>query len=392
MTKQNHRIRTVDGLRGVAALLVVFDHTVDDDWGLTAWTMQNHGITVFALLTGFLLSSRFLRSRLDRRSRPPLFAFLRTRAARIYPGYWIALAGAAALIGLENMGSGDLWRVLTLTQTFDGGTPFEGLPTAWSLSLFLSFYLALPAWAWWRSRFDRPDRDESFLLRREVACLLGVVCAAWVVRTLSLTGSVAQEPAFTLLGRADWFALGMILAAITLANARGLAPRRALMLGRRPGLASLAVLALVVANGFLPIHLEELRGQLDTVAAALLVGAAVLHGPVLRGPQRWLASRPARALGRWSYGIFLWGYIVQEAITQADPTIGTGLHLVLTLAGAVVLGAASWRWVEQPAARRLQRRAEQGSKDPVPTTSAPRTRWAFSMLPSIRTLGSPADR
>lgn len=205
--EQPIRIRTIDGLRGLAALLVVFDHTVGSSWGLGGWTAQNHGITAFALLAGFLLSGKFLRARLDRAERPAATSFLRARAARIFPGYWVALAGAAAVIGLENMGSGDLWRVITLTQTLDSGTPFEGHPITWSLSLFLCFYLALPAWAWWRSRSDRFDLDASSLLRREIAWLFGLIVAAGVVRTFALTGSLAQEPIFTLPGRMDWFAI-----------------------------------------------------------------------------------------------------------------------------------------------------------------------------------------
>ena len=119
------RIRTVDGLRGLAALLVVFDHTVGDHWGLGAWSAQNHGITVFAVLTGFLLSAPFLRARLDGRAAPPTIAFLRARAARIYPAYWVALLLAAATIGLNSMGPGDGWRVATLTQTFGTDTHFH---------------------------------------------------------------------------------------------------------------------------------------------------------------------------------------------------------------------------------------------------------------------------
>lgn len=350
------RLQTVDGLRGLAALLVVFDHTVGDSWGLGAWSAQNHGITVFALLTGFLLSTRFLRARLDRQAPPSTATFLRARAARIYPGYWAALAAAALLIGLNSMGPGDAWRVITLTQTFGTDTPFEGIPPAWSLSLFFSFYLALPLWSRWRRRSDREGEPAGSILRREVLWLAGVFAAAWVVRTLSLTDPFAEEPVFTLFGRADWFAIGMVLSALVLAQARGIAPRLALTPGRWPGLAFAGALGLTAASALIPIHFEELRDQLDTFAGALLVAAAVLHGAVLRGPQRVLASRPARALGRWSFGIFLWGYIVQKAITELDPSIATGPHLILTLAGAVVLGAASWRWVEQPAARRLRAR------------------------------------
>ena len=359
------RIRTVDGLRGLAALLVVFDHVVGDAWGLGPWSEQNHGITVFALLTGFLLSSRFLRARLDGRPRPATLSFLRARAARIYPGYWVALIVAAVTVGLHGMGAGDWWRVGTLTQTFGSDTPFEGLPPTWSLSLFFSFYLALPVWSWLRSRSDRPGEGAGAILRREALWLGGLIVFALVVRTWSLTDPIAPDPVFSLLGRADWFAIGMLLSVLVIANARGLAPRMLLAPGRRPGLFLLGALALTAASALVPVRLEELRDQLDTLAAGVLVTAIVLHGPVLSGVQHAFASRPAQALGRWSYGIFLWGYVAQKAIGQVAPGIGTGAHLGLTLAAAIVLGAASWRWVERPASQRLGRGRERAERRPA---------------------------
>lgn len=351
------RIRTVDGLRGLAALLVVTDHAIDDSWGMGAWTEQNHGITVFALLTGFLLSSQFLRARLEGRPAPSALAFLRARAARIYPGYWVALGVAALTVGLHAMGPGDVWRVITLTQPYGGDTPYEGLIPAWSLSLFLSFYLALPLWSWWRGRSDR-NRDAGAILRIEVAWLLGLIVLAWAVRTLSLTDPFAPEAGFVLFGRADWFAIGMLLTVLVVARSRGAVPSVLLLPGRRPGWAFAAVLALTVLGGLVPLRLEEVRDQFDTLAAALLVSAAVLHGPVLKGPQRVLASRPARALGRWSYGIFLWGFVAEKAIADLIPGITTGPLLVLTMACGIALGAASWRFVEQPASRLLKRRRQ----------------------------------
>ena len=352
------RIRTVDGLRGLAALLVVFDHTVGDSWGLGAWSAQNHGITAFALLTGFLLSSQFLKRRLDRRPPPAALTFLRARFARIFPGYWVALAIAAVTVGLHAMGPGDGWRVVTLTQPYGTDTPFEGLSPAWSLSLFLSFYLALPVWMWWRSRSDRPGRSQSSLLRREIGWLLTLIPLSWLVRTTSVTDPIAPDPVFTLLGRADWFAIGMIVAALAIGHSRGLLPRWALLPGRYPGTAFACALGLTVVSALIPLRFEELRDQFDTLAGATLVAAAVLHGSALRGPQRVLASRPARALGRWSYGIFLWGYISMKAVEQIFPGISTGPHLLLAMAGGIVLGAASWRFVEEPASRWLRARRE----------------------------------
>lgn len=352
------RIRTVDGLRGLAALLVVFDHTVGNGWGLGAWSQQNHGIAIFAILTGFLLSGPFLRARLDGRPGPEIGTFLRNRVARIYPGYWLALLVAALVIGLNSMGPGDEWRVITLTQNLGTDTPFEGIPPAWSLSLFLSFYLALPLWSWARRRGDRSRLDAVQILRREVAWLLVLVLASLVVRTLSLTDSIAEDPAFTLLGRADWFALGMFLAVLVTARDRGISPWALLAPGRRPALALMAASALTVASALVPVHFEEARDQLDTLAAGLLVAGMVLHGSMLRGPQRLLASRPARALGRWSYGIFLYGYIAQKLIGELEPGIPLGLRLALTIAMAVALGAASWRFVESPISRYARRRRE----------------------------------
>jgi peptidoglycan/LPS O-acetylase OafA/YrhL len=362
------RIRTVDGLRGLAAVLVVVDHAIDDSWGLGSWTEQNHGITIFAILTGFLLSSQFLRARLDGRAAPSFVPFLRARVARIFPGYWLVLGVAALTVGLHAMGPGDAWQVITLTQTFGTDTPYEGLIPMWSLSLFLSFYLFLPLWAWLRSRSDSQAEAPSSILRREVKWLLGLFGLAVVVRALSLTDPIAHAPEFNLLGRADWFAVGMLLTALVIARSRGLARASLSIPGTRPGWAFAGALALTVLSAVAPAHLGELRNQLDLAAAVLVVYGAVLHGPELKGPQRALASRPARALGRWSYGIFLWGYFSEKAIAEIFPGIATAPLIVLTLAAGIALGAASWRWVEQPASRFLKERLRSKPSVRVPET------------------------
>jgi peptidoglycan/LPS O-acetylase OafA/YrhL len=357
------RIRTVDGLRGLAALLVVTDHAIDDSWGMGPWTDQNHGITIFALLTGFLLSSKFLRSRVKRAPRPALVPFLRARAARIFPAYWLAIGVAALTVGLHAMGPGDGWRIATLTQTFDTDTPYEGLIPTWSLSLFLSFYLLLPAWSYLRGRADRAGDPPALVLRREVKWLLGLIGFALVVRAFSLTDPIASDPAFSIFGRADWFAVGMILTAVVIARSDGIALGHVVRIGAHPWHAFGLAAAVTVAGGFLPAGMAEVRNWLDLTAAALIVYAAILHGHTLKGPQRLLASRAGQALGRWSYGIFLWGYVAEKAIADLFPGIGTGALLISTLVAGIALGAASWRLVEKPALRLLRERREKGRTD-----------------------------
>ena len=366
----------MDGLRGLAAVLVVVDHAIDDSWGLGSWTEQNHGITIFALLTGFLLSSQFLRARLDGRSLPAFVPFMRARVSRIFPAYWLVLGVAALTVGLHAMGPGDTWRVITLTQTFGTDTPFEGLIPMWSLSLFLSFYLFLPLWAWWRARSDRDGEAPSSILRREVKWLAALFGLALLVRALSLTDPISRDPEYSLLGRADWFALGMLLTALVVARSRGLAPTRLSLPGTYPGWAFAAALFLTVLSATAPAGLGEVRNQLDLAAAALVVFGAVLHGSRLKGPQRALASRPARALGRWSYGIFLWGYFSEKAIAEIFPGIGTLPLLTLTLASGIALGAASWRWVEKPLSRALRERRRSDRSVRVPEASRAETATA----------------
>lgn len=275
---------------------------------------------------------------------------------RIFPGYWVALAIGAATVGLVAMRDPfDAIQVVTLTQTFGTDTPFEGLSPAWSLSLFLTFYLLVFAWARGRARSRSDARGDAALLRGEVWALAAVIGLSALVRLTSVTDPFAPDPVFTVLGRADWFAAGMLLGVVVVAVERGMGGRRLTLLGRHPGWSCLAAAAATVGGALLPLHLEELRDQIDTVAAALLVACAVLHGPQLRGPQRLLASRPGRALGRWSFGIFLWGYIAQKAVLELWPAVPTSAHVALAVPAGVILGAASWRWVERPSVERWGR-------------------------------------
>ena len=63
--------------------------------------------------------------------------------------------------------------------------------------------------------------------------------------------------------------------------------------------------------------------------------------------QRWLV-----AVGRWSYGLFLWHLIVirllEPWLSPMRGTVGWLLLLSATFAISAVLGAASYRFIEVP--------------------------------------------
>ena len=84
-------------------------------------------------------------------------------------------------------------------------------------------------------------------------------------------------------------------------------------------------------------------------------------GPVVLAPAgtrfRVLESPPLQAIGRWSYGIFLWHLIVLHyAFPLTRTALWTrrmGVIWPVTVAGSIAVGAASYRFIEDPARKLL---------------------------------------
>jgi acetyltransferase len=66
------------------------------------------------------------------------------------------------------------------------------------------------------------------------------------------------------------------------------------------------------------------------------------------------------AIGRWSYGIYLWHFpvnvILADTVSYPHGPGGILLRLLLVLGISIPLGAVTYAWVELPAIRWSQRR------------------------------------
>ncbi|NED62826.1 acyltransferase, partial [Streptomyces sp. SID10244] len=85
-----------------------------------------------------------------------------------------------------------------------------------------------------------------------------------------------------------------------------------------------------------------------------ICGLAILAPLVMsRGPFRLLNSPPMLALGRWSYGIFIWHLAVLAVVFPLFGIVpfGGDFLLVWTITVALTIGvsAASYAFVEEPA-------------------------------------------
>ena len=149
-----------DSLRAIAALSVLLYH-VRDYSGVSA-TVQRYtghldmGVTVFFVISGFLLYRPFVHARL--RGKPPLATgpYAWRRFLRIVPAYWVALIAAGLLLGNYTVFGTHSPYYFGLLQTFRSDTMFGGISQAWTLSVELSFYVFLPLWAWAIHRSSNP--------------------------------------------------------------------------------------------------------------------------------------------------------------------------------------------------------------------------------------------
>ena len=135
-----HTFTTIDGLRGIAAVVVVLHH------GTTPWLRPSSGylaVDLFFILSGFVLAY----SNQDRlRSLRDFWPYFVRRMIRLYPLYCFGLAmGLLAYIG-PAITTGTLWpRQAILTLVFNAA--FLPVWPDWATASWFGFPLNPPAWS-----------------------------------------------------------------------------------------------------------------------------------------------------------------------------------------------------------------------------------------------------
>lgn len=356
----SRRDPALDGLRGVAVLLVFVFHY---GGGLHAhnpfaralgYLTQSGwiGVEIFFALSGFLITGILLDSLAAPRALRNFFA---RRALRILPLYIFALL-ACAVAALATGGSLRSLQPLAIYAVFLQNLPPlvnaalhtpPPLPVfhLWSLAVEEQFYLLWP-----------------FLLlltripRRTRMLCLGVFAATFAIRCavfLYLPYDRALPWATFLPLRAGALALGGALAAeLRIEQNKPFAA-----LGTwNPALPALAVVVLLGVE----LHSFLLN---SAVAFCLLLPAATLlsAGTVslsLRSPaaRRVLALRPLAALGRISYGVYVFHILLQplfDALAHAATHNSAGflyqsVRLAVALPLTTVAAVLSFKLLEQP--------------------------------------------
>jgi len=131
------------------AALLVFLHHFHFDYGvvtgrvLHSISVEGHvGVTIFFVLSGFLITYRYYPDFQNRRF--SVREFVIKRIARIYPLYFVVLALTLYITYDELFPYPRSAVYWTLTQSFFVDLKFAGVPTAWSLTVEECFYFAAP--------------------------------------------------------------------------------------------------------------------------------------------------------------------------------------------------------------------------------------------------------
>lgn len=156
-------IPSLDGLRGLAILLVLVSHGIypsiePDDWRV--WLKHGHtGVLIFFVLSGFLIT-HLIRREIERTGSLDLRAFYIRRLLRIFPAFYTYLAaiGSLMFLGIVAHNLSDLatagsytwnyrwftreWNPNAFADAYDERTWFLG--HTWSLAIEEQFYLLWP--------------------------------------------------------------------------------------------------------------------------------------------------------------------------------------------------------------------------------------------------------
>ncbi len=340
----------LDGLRGVAVLLVLLFHV----GGTTLFPGGFLGVDVFFVLSGYLITT-ILAGQLDSGG-ISFRRFYARRLRRLLPAL-LLVSGAviAYVLILDPTGESpeqadrtllgaltSLGYVSNIVLAAEGAGTLGLMGHSWSLSVEEHFYLLWPVLLLCLARLTRT--------REQLALAVSglTVLAVSVPFLLLSSGSGTERVYFGTDTRAYYLLAGCLLG--LLLGDEALRARVAWVF--RPWLAATALGVLLIGT----LLFDRSGGAYYAGGAVLVVAASVwLTGVLVLRPttciSRLFAARPLVAIGTWSYGLYLWHY---PMFLAAYDVIGTDTELRRTMARVIATAVsfavawASFRFLENP--------------------------------------------
>lgn len=300
-----------------------------------------HAVRLFFVLSGYLLVGILLReqdeaARSHCHPRNLLRDFYVRRILRIWPAYYGALL-LALLMGSEGVANTFAWHALFASNILffaeQSWSPWV-VAHLWTLSVEEQFYLVLPLVVLFLPR----DRLRPLL----IAC---IACAIAYRAVVGMT--VGGTPDFyNLLPIASLDALGAGALLALIQHQRGRIAWKRLLAWSLP--LAIVMDLLPLPEGFRFVVLAAYVPAMVAAVAGAESGIGGWAGTVL-------ASRPIVALGRMSYGVYLYHLFVAAAFASGSKALGYPpldlgpVKFIVLFCVTTAVAAASWFVLERPA-------------------------------------------
>jgi peptidoglycan/LPS O-acetylase OafA/YrhL len=395
--ESGNTILVLDGLRAIATLMVISFHIQQKDflwdkwnqeWLSAIWTFGGSGVTLFFVLSGFLLFLPYSKALLLRTAWPSLKQFYMRRALRILPAYYIALVLIILLFQRQYLDP-RLWNQLLLFITlFMDSTPetFRALNGPfWTLAIEWQFYMLLPLIALgFLFCINRLANSPQRRLIAVLVCCLLLVAWGLFIRRVGLhyqrnpmPSPILKVVLFFLYGTGgkylENFAVGMAISACYAFGRHSEHGSAFLAWMKRisipVGIAGVLLFFFTAAWHFYMlelktplfihfVHLVNYFEWLNEMVIALAYGSimfALLFGyQVIKRPLEW---RPLGQIGLISYGLYMWHLPwiqffqihIQPMLPMLNKYLMYGAYWTWVVLLVVPIAILSYRFIEKPA-------------------------------------------
>jgi peptidoglycan/LPS O-acetylase OafA/YrhL len=348
------QLPALDGLRGVAVLLVIAYHL---GWRTVPGGFL--GVEVFFVVSGYLITALIV-AELDDRRYLDLGGFWSRRLRRLLPALFLMLGTVALIIPIVapeaiNRFRSDLpwsllylanwWQIFSERSYFEASTSPDLLQHLWSLAIEEQFYLLWPPVL--AALYTRLGP------RRWMLPIVSAGAAAASALAMYVMFDPGRDPSRVYFGtdtRASALLIGATLAFVW-------NPDVSKRLVNPPPIAvdiagGLAIVALALSvnryNGFDP-PVYQGGFLLVSAATALLIVAGTSSRTLSAG---LLSVGVLRAVGVRSYGLYLWHWPIFQLTRPGSDVSLSGWQLTFVrLALTVAAAEATWRLVERPLRR-----------------------------------------
>lgn len=369
-SRLNGRIPELDGVRGLAILLVLIEHYIRDasHLHLSRWEARMlvpfrlawSGVDLFFVLSGFLIGGILL----DARAADNYYlTFYSRRVCRIFPLYYLCFA--VFFIGLHLssiVNGGSIVNADVLHTLFNRNLPLWSYPffvqnfamslrhtmgpmwlgITWSLAVEEQFYLLLPL----------AIRNMTTKSVQQLVC--AAIVSAPLLRIILLHSGGGSLAAYVLLPcRADALGYGVLIAMIVRSESAWMwvasHRSRAYLAFVLLGVGACLLTKLPSAN---PLFVGIEFSMLAAFYATLLLLVIVNPGRVERLVFQW---KPLMKLGTVAYAVYMFhagvSFLWHGAILRGRPSFdgwASILVTILSIATVLLLATISFRFVERP--------------------------------------------